>query len=113
MSAVAIHVVRRLPLARPLAVRDFRLLWVGEIISMTGSSFTSVALAWLALQLTGSGLALGTVLLVGSIPRIVLILIGGARLEKLELPHRSLRCSLLSSSARVCPAPPRAIQSVP
>jgi MFS family permease len=78
MSAVAIHVVRRLPLARPLAVRDFRLLWVGEIISMTGSSFTSVALAWLALQLTGSGLALGTVLLVGSIPRIVLILIGGA-----------------------------------
>jgi len=30
MSAVAVRLMRRFPLARPLAVRDFQLLWVGE-----------------------------------------------------------------------------------
>jgi len=43
-------------------VRDFRLLFSGETISVIGDQFQFVALAWLTLQLTGSGLAPGTVL---------------------------------------------------
>src|SRR2546425_2488609 len=46
-------------LLRPLRVRDFRLLFSGESISVLGDQFHFVALAWLTLQLTGSGLALG------------------------------------------------------
>jgi MFS family permease len=65
-------------LLRPLRVRDFRLIFGGESISVIGDYFHFVALAWLTLQLTGSGLALGTVLLVAGIPRAVFVLLGGA-----------------------------------
>ncbi|HEY7525980.1 MAG TPA: hypothetical protein VIA82_04030, partial [Candidatus Limnocylindria bacterium] len=51
-------------LLQPLRLRDFRLVFSGESISLIGDQFHFVALAWLALQLTGSGLALGTVLMV-------------------------------------------------
>jgi MFS family permease len=65
-------------LMRPLRVRDFRLLFGGESISVLGDQFHFVALAWLTLQLTGSGLALGSVLLVSGVPRAIFMLLGGA-----------------------------------
>jgi MFS family permease len=65
-------------LLRPLRVRDFRLIFGGETISVLGDQFHFVALAWLALQITGSGLALGTVLMTAAIPRAIFILLGGA-----------------------------------
>lgn len=68
----------RLPLIRPLRARDFRILFSGETISVLGDQFHIIALAWLALQLTGSGLALGTVLMTAGIPRAIFILVGGA-----------------------------------
>jgi MFS family permease len=69
---------QRLPLFGPLRVRDFRILFSGETVSVLGDQFHFVALAWLALQLTGSGLALGTVLMVAGVPRAVFMLVGGA-----------------------------------
>lgn len=63
---------------QPLKQRDFRLVFLGESISLIGDQFHFVALAWLTLQLTGSGLALGTVLMVAAIPRAVFMLLGGA-----------------------------------
>ena len=80
--------VRALPLWQPLAVRDFRLLWSGETVSLLGDQFHFVALAWLVLQVTGSGFALGTVLLASQIPRAITLLIGGALSDR--LPARSL-----------------------
>jgi MFS family permease len=65
-------------LLRPLRLRDFRLLFGGESVSVLGDYFHFVALAWLTLQLTGSGLALGSVLMVAGIPRAVFVLLGGA-----------------------------------
>ena len=41
-------------LLAPLRQRDFRLLFGGESISVLGDHFHFVALAWLALQLTGA-----------------------------------------------------------
>ena len=41
--------------------RDFRLIFTGESISLIEDQFHFIALAWLALRLTGSGVALGTV----------------------------------------------------
>src|SRR5512142_373332 len=59
----------------PLKARDFRLVFSGETVSMLGDQFHFVALAWLTLQLTGSGLALGTVLMTAAIPRAIFILV--------------------------------------
>ncbi|HET8776818.1 MAG TPA: MFS transporter [Candidatus Limnocylindria bacterium] len=65
-------------LLQPLRERDYRLVFAGETVSVLGDQFHFVALAWLALQLTGSGLALGTVLMTAAIPRAVFMLVGGA-----------------------------------
>jgi MFS family permease len=78
----------------PLAARDFRLLWLGESVSLLGDQFYLVALPWLTLQLTGSGLALGTVLMAAAIPRLLFMLVGGALADRL-----SPRTLLLASNA--------------
>jgi MFS family permease len=85
---------RRARLLGPLAVRDFRLLWIGESISLLGDQCYLVALPWLALQLTGSGLALGTVMMAAAIPRAVFMLLGGALSDRF-----SPRTLLLASNA--------------
>jgi MFS family permease len=81
-------------LLRPLRIRDFRLLFAGETVSVLGDQFHFVALAWLALQLTGSGLALGTVLMMAAIPRAVFMLVGGAFSDRF-----SPRTLMLASNA--------------
>ncbi len=98
MSAAlrVVHQVRRFTLWKPLEVRNFRLLWLGESISLLGDQFHFVALSWLTLQLTGSGLALGTVLMSASIPRAIFMLVGGAASDRLS--PRSLM--LVSNAAR-------------
>src|SRR6185503_18559991 len=68
--------------ANPLSVRNFRLLWIGEGISLLGDQFYMIALPWLVLQLTGSALALGTILALASIPRAVFMLVGGAFVDR-------------------------------
>ena len=61
-----------------LARRDFRLLWLGQSVSILGDQFYLVALPWLVLYLTGSGLALGSILLTATIMRVAFQLVGGA-----------------------------------
>lgn len=65
-----------------LASRNFILLWIGQAVSILGDQFHLVALPWLALQLTGSGLALGTILMVAGIPRAIFMLVGGALTDR-------------------------------
>jgi MFS family permease len=77
-------------------VRDFRLLWIGETISLLGDQCYLVALPWLTLQLTGSGLALGTVMMSAAIPRAVFMLLGGALSDRFS--PRSLM--LVSNAVR-------------
>ncbi len=77
-------------------LRNFRLLWIGEAVSGLGDQFAFIALPWLALVLTGSGLALGSVLAVMAIPRAVLMVIGGAYVDRLS-PRRVM---MLSNAVR-------------
>ena len=46
---------------RSLAVRNYRLFFAGQLVSLTGTWMQTVAQAWLVLRLTGSGVAVGTV----------------------------------------------------
>ncbi len=62
-----------MPMWRAFGVRDFRLLWASEAVSVIGDQFHYIALAWLVISLTGSGLALGAVLIAVAVPRAVLI----------------------------------------
>ncbi len=67
-----------------LSLRDFRLLWLGESVSLLGDQFYIIALPWLTLQLTGSGLVLGTILMAAGIPRLVFMLVGGAVVDRMS-----------------------------
>src|SRR5205807_1150467 len=57
--------------------RDFRLLWLGQIISVTGSQMQLVAVNWHIYLLTSSALALGMVGLFRAGPIILCSLVGG------------------------------------
>jgi MFS family permease len=57
--------------------RDFRLLWIGQLISVTGSQMQLVAINWHVYLLTKSPLALGGVGLVRVLPIIFCSLAGG------------------------------------
>ncbi len=93
MSAVAAVPTQKA--VHPLRVRDFRLLWIGESISLLGDQFYLIALPWLVLQVTGSALALGTVLALASIPRALFMLIGGAFVDRFS-PRNVMFASNLS-----------------
>lgn len=69
---------RRFTAWQMLASREFRLLWLGQSVSILGDQFYLVALPWLVLYLTGSGLALGSILLTATIMRVAFQLVGGA-----------------------------------
>jgi MFS family permease len=60
-----------------LRYRDFRLLWLGQIISVTGSQMQSVAINWHVYLLTKSAFALGLVGLFRGVPIIICSLVGG------------------------------------
>ena len=57
--------------------RDFRLLWLGQIVSVTGSQMQMVAINWHIYLLTHSALALGMVGLFRAGPIILCSLLGG------------------------------------
>ncbi|MEV0001550.1 MFS transporter [Micromonospora sp. NPDC050980] len=71
-------------LRRPLRRPEFRVLWFGEVSAVLAGAAQLAVLSWLTLELTGSGLALGVTLLVGGLPRLVLILFGGALTDRFD-----------------------------
>src|SRR5215467_3127828 len=73
--------------AHPLRNGRFRRLWIGSAISLAGDQFYLVALPWVVLQTTGSAVAMGTILMTASIPRAVLMLMGGAVADRIS-PRR-------------------------
>lgn len=70
----------RLPLPRQMQVlynRNYRLYWLGQLISLTGTWMQAVAQGWVVLVLTGSVAALGVVNFAVSLPTLFLTLTGG------------------------------------
>ncbi|MDQ6773318.1 MAG: MFS transporter [Candidatus Dormibacteraeota bacterium] len=85
-----------------IASGPFRNLWVATSLSLIGDFFSYVAIAWLVLQLTGSSLALGSVLVVQAVPRGVLMLVGGAISDRLS-PRLAMLASMGLRVALVAP----------
>lgn len=66
----------------PLRERDFRLLWIGEMVSETGSSITLVAVYLQVYRLTGSAAAVGLIGLVQLVPLMAGSLFGGPVIDR-------------------------------
>lgn len=78
-----------------LRIRNFRMLWIGEGISLLGDQFYMIALPWLVLTLTGNALAVGTVFATAGIPRALFMLVGGALTDRFT-PRRLMMNSNLA-----------------
>lgn len=61
-----------------LKYRDFRLLWIGQFVSLIGTQMQIVAINWHIYVLTNSAIALGLIGLMRFIPIIIFSLIGGS-----------------------------------
>lgn len=74
---------RNIPLVA-LRYRDFRLLWLGQLISQAGSQMQNAALNWHIYLLTGSPVALGAIGAIRFLPIVFFSLIGGAAADTLD-----------------------------
>ncbi|NOK61740.1 MAG: hypothetical protein GFH25_541206n149 [Chloroflexi bacterium AL-N10] len=80
-----------------LKIPSFRWLIIGHTASSLGDQFYLIALPWLALQLTGSGVALGSVLAAAAVPRALFMIFGGALADRFS-PKTVLLVSSLAST---------------
>ena len=69
---------------RSLSVRNYRLYFFGQTISITGTWMQSVAQAWLMLKLTGSPVALGTTTALQFTPMLLLGPWGGVMADRFD-----------------------------
>jgi len=76
------------PMLRALRHRNYRLFFLGQLISLTGTWMQTVAQGWLVLRLTGSPLLLGLVAAASSLPVLLLSLPAGALADR--VPKRRI-----------------------
>lgn len=64
------------------ANRNFRLFWLGQTTSLTGTWMQTVAQSWLALELTNSAFLVGVVSAAGALPILLFSLYGGVLADR-------------------------------
>jgi MFS family permease len=69
---------------RPLRRRDFRNLWLGQVISTLGGAIGEVAVPYQVYHLTGSTALVGLLGLASLVPLLVVPLVGGAIADALD-----------------------------
>jgi len=87
-------------MAPALRSRNFRLFWIGQTISLIGTSLQVVAEGWLIYQLTHSTFWLGMTSFLALLPVLPISLVGGILIDR--MPRRKLiqitQCCLLVQS---------------
>jgi MFS family permease len=64
--------------------RNYRRLWLGQIVSEVGDHFNTIAVLSLTLELTGSGIAVGGVMLSRTLPASIAGPLAGVVLDRLD-----------------------------
>lgn len=69
---------------RSLRIRNYRLFFFGQLVSVTGTWMQTVAQSWLVLNLTGSGVALGVTVALQFLPMLLFGMWGGLLADRLD-----------------------------
>ncbi|MBE3582694.1 MAG: MFS transporter [Limnochordaceae bacterium] len=72
----------------------FTRLWVGQLVSRLGDALDSVAFIWVVLELTGSTLLMGTVMVVNMLPSIMLSPVAGVWVDRWRRRTVMIACDL-------------------
>jgi len=67
-----------------LSITNFRVYWLGMLVSLVGTWIQQVAQSWLVFELTSSAFLLGVVGFLNSIPVLILCLFGGVLADRLN-----------------------------
>jgi MFS family permease len=84
----------------PLALREYRLLFTAQAVSLLGSWMTPVALAFAVLELTDSATAVGIVLGAELVPLAGLLLVGGVWGDRLARARLMVLSDVASAAAQ-------------
>jgi MFS family permease len=76
--------LRHLKILRPLAIRDFALLWTGAAVSLLGDGVYIVAIAWQVYELSNSPAALSLIGVAWTLPMAAFLLVGGLVSDRLD-----------------------------
>jgi MFS family permease len=79
--------------------RDFRIFWLGQLISVTGLWMQTVAQGWLILELTGSPFVLGLAAAARSVPVLVLVIPAGIAADRFDKRRIILATNLVATFA--------------
>lgn len=69
---------------RTLKQRNYRLFFIGQSISLTGSWIQNIAMSWLVYSLTQSAFMMGAITFVNALPSIVVSPIAGAIIDRVN-----------------------------
>jgi MFS family permease len=93
---------------RALHSQPFRLYFIGQVASASGTFLQQTAIAWLVYRLTGSAASLGLVLAAGGVPSLLFGPWGGSIADRLDLRKlllaTQLAYGLLAAALWVCAA---------
>ncbi len=81
---------------RSLRIRNYRLFFIGQLISVTGTWMQTVAQTWLVVDLTGSGVDLGITVALQFLPMMLFGMWGGALADRSD--KRRLLITLQAAS---------------
>jgi MFS family permease len=79
-----IALLGRVRMLRPLAARDFRLLWSAMTVSLIGDGIYVVAIAWQVYELSNAPTALAVVGVAWTLPTVLFVLVGGALSDRFD-----------------------------
>lgn len=74
----------RAPFSEVLSNRDFLALWLGQVISQIGDSFTYLALLITVNRLTGSTVAMGFMVISLSLPQLIFSFLAGVVVDRVD-----------------------------
>ena len=94
MQQVIVERRATIPFLQVLALKDFGLMWLAQIVSSMGDQFTYVAMALLVYQTTGSALQVGVMLAITTIPNILLGLIAGVFVDRWDRRRTMIVCDV-------------------
>ncbi len=82
-------------LAEPLRSRDYRRLWLGQLVSVIGDKVDQIALGILVYEATGSGLQMGIVLALSMLPAALFGMVAGAYVDRFDKRRTMIVADLL------------------
>ena len=76
--------LRHIKILRPLAIRDFALLWTGAAVSLLGDGVYIVAIAWQVYELSDTPTALSLIGVAWTLPMAAFLLVGGVISDRID-----------------------------